>query len=65
MSQALPGISDIKLIRTDTTLDLVLIKNELSVVLENATVQCVSELKCNRGSIRGGTYKGTQIAWES
>ena len=65
MSQALPGISDIKLIRTDTTLDLVLLKNLPAVVVENATVQCVSELKCNGSSMRGGTYKGTQISWES
>ena len=53
MSQAFPGISDIKLIRTDTTLDLVLIKYNLSVVLESTMVQCVSELSAIEVTIRG------------
>ena len=38
MSQALPGISDIKLIRTDTTLDLVL--NHTPYSQRKTTVQC-------------------------
>ena len=63
MSQALPGISDIKLIRTDTTLDLVLKYISDSLM---RTRQCdVSLNYVQQILLHGGTNVGTQIAWEA